>query len=95
MIEVEASSGNVYADLGDPEAEEMLAKAQTVSSIIRLIEEKGLSLGDAARLADVPQQQLSKLLIGRFQTNALIDLEEIRKKIEDYKKYDDRIYRAT
>ncbi len=73
----------------------MLAKAQTVSSIIRLIEEKGLSLGDAARLADVPQVQLSELLIGRFQTNALIDLEEIRKKIRDYTKHDDRIYRAT
>ncbi|WP_339530265.1 MULTISPECIES: XRE family transcriptional regulator [unclassified Pseudomonas] len=86
MSEVEAGSGNVYADIGDPDAKEMLAKAQTVSSIIRLIEEKGLSLGDAARLTDVPQVQLSKLLIGRFQTNALIDLEEIRKKIRDYKK---------
>ncbi|MGE8482637.1 MAG: XRE family transcriptional regulator [Pseudomonas sp.] len=95
MNEVEAGNGNVYTDLGDPEAKEMLAKAQTVSSIIRLIGEKGLSLSDAARLADVPQVQLSKLLIGRFQTNALIDLEEIRKKIRDYKKHDDRIYRAT
>ncbi|WP_285351481.1 XRE family transcriptional regulator [Pseudomonas sp. ME-P-057] len=85
MIEVEAGSGNVYADIGDPEAKEMLAKARTVSSIIRLIEEKGLSLGDAARLAGVPQLQLSKLLIGRFQTNALIDLEEMRKKIRDCK----------
>ena len=95
MIEVEAGSGNVYADIGDPEAKEMLAKARTVSSIIRLIEEKGLSLGDAARLADVPQVQLSKLLIGQFQTNALIDLEEILKKIRDYTKHDDRICRAT
>ncbi|MHA6124947.1 XRE family transcriptional regulator [Pseudomonas fluorescens group sp. PF-1] len=86
MIEVEAGSGNVYTDIGDPEAKEMLAKARTVSSIIRLIEEKGLSLGDAARLAGVPQVQLSKLLIGRFQTNALIDLEEIREKIRDYTK---------
>ncbi|WP_448126335.1 XRE family transcriptional regulator [Pseudomonas veronii] len=95
MSEVEAGSGNVYTDLGDPEAKEMLDKAQTVSSIIRLIEEKGLSLGDAARLANVPQVQLSKLLIGRFQTNALIDLEEIRQKILDSTKHDDRIYRAT
>ncbi|UXV19269.1 helix-turn-helix domain-containing protein [Pseudomonas fluorescens] len=95
MSEVETGSGNVYADIGDPEAEEMLAKAQTVSSIIRLIEEKGLSLGDAARLVGVPQVQLSKLLIGRFQANSLIELEEMRKKIGDYKKYDDRIYRAT
>lgn len=85
MIEVEAGNDNVYTDLGDLEAEEMLAKAQMVSSIIRLIEEKGLSLGDAARLACVPQVQLSKLLIGRFQTNALSDLEEMRKKIQDGK----------
>lgn len=95
MSEVEAGSGNVYTDLGDPEAKEMLAKAQTVSSIIRLIEEKGLSLSDAARLADIPHVQLSKLLIGQFQTNALIDLEEILKKIRDYTKHDDRICRAT
>ncbi|TKJ56748.1 hypothetical protein PviCFBP13515_09295 [Pseudomonas viridiflava] len=85
MVEVEAGRGYVYTDLSDPEAEEMLVKAQTVSSIIRLIEEKGLSLGDAARLACVPQVQLSKLLIGRFQTNALSDLEEMRKKIRDGK----------
>ncbi|RMM44300.1 hypothetical protein ALQ78_02981 [Pseudomonas syringae pv. aptata] len=85
MNEVEAGSGNVHTDIGDPEAKEMLAKAQTVSSIIRLIEEKGLSLGDAARLADVPQVQLSELLIGRFQTNALIDLEDMWKKIRDCK----------
>lgn len=64
----------------------MLAKAQAVSSIIRLIEEKELPLGDAAQLAGVPLAQLSKLLIGRFQTNALIDLEEMRKKIRDGKK---------
>ena len=83
MSEVETGSGNVYADIGDLEAKTMLAKAEMVSSIIRLIEEKGLSLSDAARLTNSPQVEMSKLLIGRFQAHSLIKLENMQRKIRE------------
>lgn len=83
MTNVEKGSGNVYFDIGYPEAETMLAKAEMVSSIIRVIEVKGLSLGDAARLASIPHIELSKLLIGHFQDRSLIELEEMRRKIQE------------
>jgi predicted XRE-type DNA-binding protein len=83
MTEVEKGSGNVYVDVGYPEAKTMLAKAEMVSSIIRVIEVKGLSLVDAARLAGVPQVELGKLLIGHFQAHSLIELEEMQKKIQE------------
>ena len=38
---IEKGSGNVYADIGSPDAEEMLAKAKLVHAISKTLKERG------------------------------------------------------
>ncbi len=61
------SSGNVYADLGAPDAEEMLAKAKLVRAIGHTIRDRKLTQGAAAKLIGIDQPKLSDLLGGQFR----------------------------
>jgi predicted XRE-type DNA-binding protein len=65
-IEVYEASGNVFADLGLPSAEERLLKASIVSELQRLIRERGLTQVKAAKLIGIHQPDLSLLLRGDF-----------------------------
>ena len=67
MIEIEESSGNVYADLGMPDADEMLVKAQLASKIGEIIKGKKLSQQEAADVLGISQPKLSNMLRGRFR----------------------------
>ncbi|MBK6601567.1 MAG: XRE family transcriptional regulator [Betaproteobacteria bacterium] len=49
-------TGNVYADLGFADADEMLVKAQLVSKIAEIIKRKGLTQIQAAQLLGLPQR---------------------------------------
>ena len=64
-IEVTASSGNVFADLGFPEPEEELAKAQLVMHIQQAIKRRRLTQVSAATLMGIDQPKVSALLNGR------------------------------
>jgi predicted XRE-type DNA-binding protein len=66
-VEVEVGTGNVYADLGYGDADEMLIKAQLVTQIAEIIKRKGLTQTQAAELLGMPQPKLSNLLRGRFR----------------------------
>jgi len=68
----EVGSGNIYADLGYPDPEEMAAKAELVRVIGSTIEAVGLSQTAAAKVMGVDQPTLSKLLRGRVR-NFTID----------------------
>lgn len=73
-IKVEPSCGNVFADLGLENAEQLLLHAKLVSRLSDIIESRGLSRGRAAKLLGVKQSELSKLLGGdldRFPTDSL------------------------
>jgi predicted XRE-type DNA-binding protein len=63
---VEKSSGNVFADLGLPDAEERLAKADMALAIARELAERGLRQGEAADLLGVAQPDISNLTRGRL-----------------------------
>ena len=67
MIEIERSSGNVYADLNVPEADAMLLKAQLVTKIGEIIQAHGWSQQQAAAVLGLTQPKLSNLLRGRFR----------------------------
>lgn len=63
---VEFSSGNVFADLGLPNPEECLLKAQLASQINELIKSKKLTQTAAAKMAGVSQPKISEILRGRL-----------------------------
>jgi predicted XRE-type DNA-binding protein len=65
-IEIYEGSGNVFADLGLPNPEERLLKANIVSELHRLIKQRGLTQVKAAKLIGIHQPDLSLLLRGDF-----------------------------
>ncbi|MEQ5837997.1 helix-turn-helix domain-containing protein [Paraburkholderia acidicola] len=67
MIKIEKGSGNVYADLGIPDAEEMLVKAQLATKIGEIIKERGWTQQEAAKVLGITQPKLSKMLRGQFR----------------------------
>jgi predicted XRE-type DNA-binding protein len=60
-------STNVYADLGYNSADEMLVKAQLVTTIADILTERGYTQTKAAELLGIPQPKLSKMLRGQFR----------------------------
>ncbi len=60
-----ASSGNVFADLGLPDPEERAYKADLIMVLKSIIEHRGLTQVEAARLCGTDQGTLSKVLRGR------------------------------
>jgi predicted XRE-type DNA-binding protein len=66
-IKVEAGSGNVFADLGLPDAEDLLLKSKIVVELHRLIKERKLTQTAAAKLVGISQPDLSNLLHGRLR----------------------------
>ncbi|MDX1920207.1 MAG: helix-turn-helix transcriptional regulator [Candidatus Caenarcaniphilales bacterium] len=59
------SSGNVFADLGLPNADERLAKAKLIHAISELIRQRGLSQSEAAELLGINQPKISDLMRGK------------------------------
>lgn len=59
-------SGNVFADLGLPDPEEHMLKAQLAVQIRRFIEEKGWTQTEAAQAVGLDQPKVSNLLRGRL-----------------------------
>jgi len=66
-IRIMEGGPNVFADLGLPDAEEMLVKAQLAHQIARDIKARGLTQSEAASLIGLPQPKLSNMLRGRFR----------------------------
>ncbi len=65
-INVTKGSGNVFRDLGLPDADLLQAKADLVHQISALIEERGLTQMQAADVLRVTQPKISALLHGRL-----------------------------
>jgi len=65
-IPVTASSGNVFADMGLPEPEDELTKAQLASRIREIIHRRRLTQAAAAALMGIDQPKVSALLNGRL-----------------------------
>lgn len=63
-VQIEAVSGNVFADLGLPNPELALAKAELVQRIRELIAKEKLTQAKAARLLGIDQPKVSALVRG-------------------------------
>lgn len=64
---IEQGSANPYADLGAPDAEAMLVKAELARQIAHIIKRRRLTQQKAAAILDMTQPKLSELLRGRFR----------------------------
>ena len=74
-ITVEEGSGNVFADLGLPDAEERLAKAELALRIAAAIGARRLTQARAAALLGIDQPKVSRRLRGQlsgFSTERLM-----------------------
>lgn len=63
---VAASSGNVFADLELPDADDLLAKGELAVAIRRLVAAAGWTQQEAAERLDTTQPNVSNLLRGRL-----------------------------
>ena len=74
-IEFTESSGNVFADLGLPDAGEVQHKARLGALIHQSIREQGLSQVQAARVLGVNQPKISALMNGKMDGFSLLIVE--------------------
>ncbi|WP_028081462.1 helix-turn-helix domain-containing protein [Solimonas soli] len=65
-IEVETGSGNVFADLGLPDAEKLKIKSGLVIEITRAVRRLGLTQEEAGRRMGIAQPKVSAMLRGDF-----------------------------
>jgi predicted XRE-type DNA-binding protein len=65
-ISVHPSSGNVFADLRLPNADELLIKAELVHQISEIISERKLTQIEAAEILGIDQPKVSSLVRGKL-----------------------------
>jgi predicted XRE-type DNA-binding protein len=66
FLDYEVSSGNVFRDLGLPNAEELSTKARLAIEIGRIISKRGLSQTEAAKVLGLDQPKVSAIVRGRL-----------------------------
>jgi predicted XRE-type DNA-binding protein len=64
---VEPGSGNIFADLRLPDANTHFLKAQIVSEIYRLTNERKLTQAKAGKLMGITQPEVSRMFKGQFR----------------------------
>lgn len=65
-VEIEMGSGNVFADLGLPNADKLKVKSALVIEISKAVRNLGLTQDEAARRMGVTQPKVSAMLRGDF-----------------------------
>src|SRR6266481_4061329 len=66
-IKVGVASGNIFADLGLPDADNHFLKAQIVSEIYRLANARKLTQAGAGKRMGISQPEVSRLFKGNFR----------------------------
>ncbi len=66
-MKIEPGSSNVYADLGLPDAQDMLIKAKLATEINKIISLCQLTQVEAAKILGMTQPKLSGMLRGQFR----------------------------
>ena len=74
-FEIVRGSGNVYADLGDPDADAKLMKAQLAAEIIAALDRRKLTVREGEKLTGITAADLSRIRnadLGRFTIDRLV-----------------------
>jgi predicted XRE-type DNA-binding protein len=75
-IRAQESSGNIFADLGLPNPEQELLKAQLTLQIYKIIKQRGLTQAQAGEILGIKQPHVSALMRNRarnFSVGRLIE----------------------
>ena len=76
-LTVEASSGNVFADLAMPNAEERFAKAMLARSITHILRQRGWTQAQGARAVGMAASDISDIVRGKLARFSLDRLESL------------------
>ena len=71
FVDYEISRGNVFEDLGLPDAPELLAKARLAHRISQIIDKRGMTQGQAATVLGIDQPKISAIVRGRLEKFSL------------------------
>jgi predicted XRE-type DNA-binding protein len=86
VTRVTESSGNVFADLGLPNPEQELLKAQLTLQIYTILKDSGMTQVEIAKILGVQQPQVSLLMrnrAGNFSVGRLMEfLTALRQDVE-------------
>lgn len=86
MIEIEAATGNVFADLGYADAKERTLKVKLALEVNRLLKQRKLTQARAAELLGIVQPHVSDLVryrLNRFSVERLMQfLTQLGKDVE-------------
>ena len=63
----EESSGNVFADLGLEDADELLTRGKIGIQVIKILKQRNLKQREISQLLGIPQSEVSHLMNGEFQ----------------------------
>lgn len=66
----EQSSGNVFADLGFENADELYTRGKIGIYVLRLLKQRNLKQREISELLGIPQPEVSHLMKGEFQRRA-------------------------
>ena len=82
---VEVGSGNVFADLGLKDADQLMARSQIGFHVFKILEQKRLKQREIASILGIAQSDVSHLMNGhfsRFTTDKLLDfLRQLGRKV--------------
>ena len=66
LKEVTKSSGNVFADMGLEDAEELLTRAKLGVAVRRILESRNLKQQEIVKLLDIKQPEVSNIMKGKY-----------------------------
>jgi predicted XRE-type DNA-binding protein len=81
MNGIEKSSGNIFADIGFTNDQEMLVKANLALKISEIITQRRMTQIEASAILGMPQPKLSKLLRGQFHGVSEVKMLECLNKL--------------
>jgi predicted XRE-type DNA-binding protein len=65
-IDFENSSGNVFADLGLEDANELYTRAALGAQVVTIIKDEGYTQAETSKLLGIKQSEVSALMCARF-----------------------------
>lgn len=65
-IEFENSSGNVFADLGLDDADELYTRAALGAQVVNIIKDQGYTQAETSKLLSIKQPEVSALMCAKF-----------------------------